>query len=449
MSEFFGSVWWLIVTLGLLVTFHEYGHFVVARRCGVKVIKFSIGFGPALWSRFDRHGTQFVVAAIPLGGYVKMLDEREVDGVVGPESLKGAFNRKTVGQRMAVTAAGPIFNLIFAVAALWLMFVIGRPDYAPIIDAPNGLAAEAGLQADDRIVAVGNQKVGSWNSAIQAVSEAAVMHRDVAIEATNAAGQSRTVTLALSKLPPGAPNNEATYERIGLAIQPSAAIADSVEKDMPAGRAGVQPGDRVTRINGIPVRNFGDFVRTLADQAAKNPRLDLVVERQGASVPLSMTAEQRSIEGHQKWLLGITVRAKAKDAVERFGPLQAIPAAFGEISNQTRQTLGLLWGMVTGQASVKNLSGVITIAQVANSYAQLGIAWFLNFLAIISLSLAILNLLPIPILDGGHLLYYLIEIIKGSPVSERVQIAGQYVGMTLLMALMGLAFYNDILRIAS
>jgi regulator of sigma E protease len=211
----------------------------------------------------------------------------------------------------------------------------------------------------------------------------------------------------------------------------------------------MQAGDRITAINGIPVQNFGDFAHLLAEQAAKNPALALVVDRKGASVPLAVTAEQRSVDGKPKWILGIGIRAKAKDAVERFGPLQAIPAAFGEIGNQTRQTFGMLWGMVTGQASLKNLSGVITIAQVANTSAQLGLAWFLTFLAAISLSLAILNLLPIPILDGGHLLYYLIEIIKGSPVSERMQIAGQYVGLTLLVALMGLAFYNDILRIAS
>jgi len=449
MSEFFGSVWWLLVTLGLLITFHEYGHFVVARYCRVKVLKFSIGFGPTLWSRFDRHGTEFVIAAIPLGGFVKMLDEREATDAVAPEELKGAFNRKTVGQRMAITAAGPIFNLIFAVVALWLMFVIGRPDYVPVIDAPKGLAAEAGLHADDRIVAVGGQKVGSWSNTMQAVSEAAALHRDVAVEATSATGQTRKVTLALSKLPPGAPDNAAAYERIGLSIQPPAAIADSVEPNTPAGRGGMQPGDRVTAINGIPVQNFGDFAHSLAEQAAKNPALNLVVDRKGASVPLAVTAEQRTVDGNPKWILGIGIRAKAKDAVERFGPLQAIPAAFGEIGNQTRQTLGMLWGMVTGQASLNNLSGVITIAQVANTSAQMGLAWFLTFLAAISLSLAILNLLPIPILDGGHLLYYLIEIIKGSPVSERMQIAGQYVGLTLLVALMGLAFYNDILRIAS
>jgi len=449
MNAFFGSVWWLIVTMGLLITFHEYGHFVVARRCGVKVLKFSIGFGPALWSRFDRYGTEFVVAAIPLGGYVKMLDERELDGAVGPEDLEGAFNRKPVGQRMAITAAGPVFNLIFAIAALWLMFVIGRPDWQPLIDTPKGLAAEAGLQAGDRLVAVGGQNTGSWSNAVQALSEATAMHRDVAIQAVNPGGQTRTLTLMLSKLPPDAPLDEATFQRIGIDLQPPAAIADSMEKDTPAARGGMQPGDRIVEINGIAVNNFGDFTRSLAEQAAKNPTLGLVVDRHGQKVPLNVTAEQRQVEGHQKWVLGISIRGKAKDAVEQFGPLQAVPAAFDEIWKQTRQTLGLLWSMLTGQASLKNLSGVITIAQVANTSAQLGLAWFLSFLAAISLTLAIMNLLPIPILDGGHLLYYLIELVKGSPVSDRFQIAGQYVGLTLLVALMGLAFYNDILRIAS
>ena len=174
MSEFFGSVWWLIVTLGVLITFHEYGHFVVARRCGVKVLKFSIGFGKALWSRFDRQGTQYVIAAIPLGGYVKMLDEREVTGAVGPNGLEGAHNRASVGARMAISAAGPLFNLVFAVFAFWLVLVIGKPDYQPIVAAPTGLSATAGFQVGDRIVAIGGEKIATWSEAIEGLAQRAI-----------------------------------------------------------------------------------------------------------------------------------------------------------------------------------------------------------------------------------------------------------------------------------
>ncbi len=449
MNEFFGSVWWLVVTLGVLVTFHEYGHFVVARLCGVKVLKFSIGFGPALWSRRDRRGTQFAVSAIPLGGYVKMLDEREADDTVDAAELEGAHNRQPVGRRMAIAAAGPAFNLVFTVLAFWLMFVIGKPDYQPVVDAPKGLAAEAGVHAGDRILAVGGTQVASWSAAMAAVTEAAALHRDVALELAGADGAQRRVTLALSRPPPGAPDNDAVFDRIGLDLQPQPPIADSVENGMPAARAGMQAGDRIVAVDGVEVASFTDFSRVLAERAAQHPTLEIVVDRGGVRVPLQVAPTAQTADGRTRWIIGIAVRAKAKDALEQFGPLRAIPAAFAETWNTARSTLGMIKSMLVGEASTKNLSSVISIAQVANASAHQGPAWFLNFLAIISLSLAILNLLPIPILDGGQLLYYLIELVKGSPVSESVQIAGQYVGLTLLMALMGLAFYNDILRIAS
>jgi regulator of sigma E protease len=454
MNEFFGSVWWLLVTLGLLVTFHEFGHFVVARRCGVKVLKFSIGFGKALWSRRDRHGTEFAIAAIPLGGYVKMLDERE--GAVDAAELDRAFNRKPVGQRMAIAAAGPAFNLVFTLAAFWLMFVIGKPDYQPVLGPVDHIAASAGLQAGDRITAVGGTPVETWTDASLLVMQAGMDRHDLKLTVVDAGGTERQRTLPLSKLPRDL-DEQTLYREIGLAPRQWAVppVIGTVSPDSAAARAGLQPGDRIIAIGETKIADWRDVPAAIQQQASADHPLLLAIERAGQRHELPATPERnpaaRDDGKAPAWLLGIApqpVEAKY-DATLHYGPLAAVPKALAETWQRSTETLGMLRRMVTGQASLKNLSGVITIAQVANSSAQLGPAWFLNFLAIISLSLAILNLLPIPILDGGHLLYYLIELLKGSPVSERAQIAGQYVGLTLLMALMGLAFYNDILRIAS
>ncbi|MFI4968670.1 MAG: RIP metalloprotease RseP [Lysobacterales bacterium] len=463
MSTFFGSVWWLIVTLGLLITFHEFGHFVLARRCGVKVLKFSIGFGPALWSRVDRLGTQFVIAAIPLGGYVKMLDERELDGAAGgTQDLAGAHNRASLGARFAISAAGPAFNLIFTLAAFWLMFVIGKPDYLPIVGHVDQIAASAGFAKGDRLTAIDGNAIETWTDASLALLQGAMDHRDLGVAVVDAGGSERQRTLPLSKLPQDL-DEQAAYREIGLeprqwAVPP---VIGSVSPDSPAARAGLKSGDRVVAIDAEKIADWRDIPAAIQKLAAPGKALTIHVERTGQTLDLAATPVRNAQESKAAtqdvarqtpaWLLGIGAQPVEPhyDATLRYSPLAAIPQAFGETWQRSRETLGMLGRMVTGQASLKNLSGVITIAQVANSSAQLGLAWFLNFLAIISLSLAILNLLPIPILDGGHLLYYLIELVKGSPVSDRVQIAGQYVGLTLLMALMGLAFYNDILRIAS
>ena len=447
MNEFFGSIFWLAVTLGVLVTFHEFGHYWVARRCGVRVLRFSIGFGKPIWS-FYRDGTEWAIAAIPLGGYVKFLDEAEVDGAVGPQSLEGAVNRKPPWQRIAIAAAGPAFNILFTVVAFWAMFVIGRPDYQPIIGTPKGLAAEAGLANGDRILAVGGEKVDSMSNAMLAVYEAAALHRDVPLEVADAKGQARTVTLALSKLPPGAPDNQAAVETIGVYPKSTPAVVAQVTPGQPAERAGMHVGDRILEINGVPTEDRDSFVATLAAQAEKSPNLQFVVERDGNRVPLQVSAEKTVVDGKEKPRIGISYAPApaTKDALERFGPIAAVPAAFKETGRQISSMLGMIRGMIVGEASVKNLSSVISIAQVANASANQGVAWFLSFLAVISLSLGILNLLPIPILDGGHIVFTLAEWIKGSPVSERTLIAGQYVGLALLVTLMSLAFYNDIAR---
>ncbi|HVT31145.1 MAG TPA: RIP metalloprotease RseP [Rhodanobacteraceae bacterium] len=447
MSEFFGSVWWLIVTLGVLITFHEFGHFVVARRCGVKVLRFSVGFGRALWTRRDRHGTDFVIAAIPLGGYVKMLDERE--GEVAPAELDQAHNRKPVLQRIAIAAAGPAFNFIFAVAAFWAVFVIGKPDFQPVVDTPSGMAAAAGFEAGDRILSVDGEKVATWTDALGAIAQRSLDAKPTSIDVRTAAGETAVRQLPLDRLAVKG-DIEKALDEIGLKLKlPSVPpVADKVRSGMPAAAAGLEDGDRILAINGVPVADFEALGGLIQKEAAKSPVLGIEVERAGRHIDFSVRAIRQGENGTSRWVTGIEA-PDAHDALLREGPLAAIPAAFAETWHQTTRMLKLIGQIFTGEASTRNLSGIITIGQAANTTAHMGIAWFFDFLAAVSLSLAVMNLLPIPILDGGHLLYYLIELVKGSPVSERTQVAGQYVGLMLLVALMGLAFYNDILRIVS
>jgi len=448
MSEFFGSVWWLLVTLGLLVTFHEFGHYWVARRCGVKVLRFSIGFGKPVWSRIGRDGVEYAIGAIPLGGYVKFLDARESENPESAAREPGEYNAAPVGKRMLIAVAGPVFNIAFTVFAFWAMFVVGRPDFQPVIGTPQGLAAAAGLQAGDRITAVDGDHVDSWSAAMLDVAQAAMLRRDVALQVQTVGGTTQTRTLALSQLAQDSADDGKTFDAIGLGLQPPPAVVGGLSGGGAAALAGLHAGDRITAINDKPVGSFADLVKLVPELAAQNPHLHLTVQRSGDVLGFDLTAEQHTQEGKSRWLIGVAP-ADTHDALERYNPLRAIPAALHETWKTTRATLGMIGAMLTGAASTRNLSSVISIAQVANASAQMGLAWFLSFLAIISLSLGILNLLPIPILDGGHLLYYGIEWIKGSPVSERTMIAGQYVGMAALAALMSLAFYNDILRLVA
>lgn len=448
MGEFVGSVWWLIVTLGLLVTFHEFGHYWVARRLGVKVLRFSVGFGRALWSRRGRDGTEYVVAAIPLGGYVKMLDERE--GEVDPSELDRAFNRKPVGTRMAIVAAGPIANLLFAVAAFWLMFVIGKPDFQPLLGEPSGIAAEAGVRKGDRVLEVGGQATESWTEAMIALVESALARRDTPLLVSDAGGATRELLLPLSRLPLDA-DEKSALKLTGITplerTRPPV-VAEAVA-GRPAALAGVRAGDRIEAVDGQPVADFEGLYLAIQEAAAKDPALTLRIRRGAETLDLAVTAAAaKDPQGKPNFQIGIAP-PDIRDALLRYGPLDAIPAALAETWSMTSTTVKLLKHLVLGRASLDNVSGPIGIAQNANFSAQLGPSWFLWFLATLSLSIAILNLLPVPILDGGHLLYYLIELVKGSPVSERAVAMGQYVGLALLAGLMGLAFYNDIVRLIS
>ena len=449
MSTLVGSLWWFIISLGLLVTFHEFGHNWVARRNGVKVLRFSIGFGRPLWSRRGRDGTEYVIAAIPLGGYVKMLDEREAD--VDPAEVDQAFNRKSVWRRIAIVAAGPAANLLLCVLLLWAMFVVGRPGYAPVVGHVDGIAAESGLRRGDTVLAVGDRVFQTWDGMQMALLPHALDREDVELRVRDAGGHKRVRELELSALPEGL-DERSVLSGIGLTARQSLLqpVVGKVRPGTPAWGV-LAEKDRITAIDGQPVAYFDDISPMIQDLGRKGEVM-VEVEREGQRMALPLTPELASQAGRGDfWMLGIEPARRGelppRDAVEHYGPLAAVPAALREMRYQTTQLFEMVGRVFSGRVSVQNsVAGPITIARAANAYAQQGVAWYLTILALLSLSLGILNLLPIPLLDGGHLLYYLIELVKGSPLSERAMAAGQYVGLALLAGLMGLAFYNDILN---
>ena len=452
MSEFLGSLWWMLVALGVLVTFHEFGHFWVARRCGVKVLRFSIGFGRPLWTRHGKDGTEYVVAALPLGGYVRMLDEREDH--VPTHQLDQAFNRKPVLQRMAIVAAGPAANLLLAFALLWAMLVIGRPDYAPVVGKATGIAAQAGLRSGDRILSVGERETPTWSEAGMALTVAALDRQPVALRVQRAEGDEVTRTLALDRLPSKIDELRA-IEATGLVArhQVRAALVGTINQGSPAWGV-LAEGDRITAVDATPIAGFDDIAPAVAALAARGGPGMVEIDRDGVRLALEMTPAPITYpDGSRRPGLGITnaaTSAPKTDAVLRMGPLAAIPGAFRETGFQIRQLYEMVGRAFAGKVSVQNtVAGPLTIAQAANDFASRGTAWFLNFLALLSVSLALINLLPIPVLDGGHLLYYLIELATGRPLGERAMAVGQYLGLALVAGLMGLAFYNDILHLVS
>ncbi|KAB7627923.1 RIP metalloprotease RseP [Alkalilimnicola sp. S0819] len=440
-----------VVAIGVLVTVHEFGHYWVARRMGVKVLRFSVGFGRPLlrWVRgADR--TEYVISAIPLGGYVKMLDERE--GPVAEEEAHRAFNRKSLGARSAVVVAGPLFNFAFALLAYWLVFLTGSTVLRPVVDAPppHSPAAVAELRAGDEILRVDGEIVRSWEEALFTLLERGLGGKVLALQVESAEGARRELRLPM---PDGLLREEGdVLARLGLRPwRPVLApVFAEVRADTPAAAAGLRAGDRVLAANGEPIADWTALVRYLEARPGGQVRLSL--RRDGAAIERQVTLEAVERDGRQVGRLGVIpeVPEGLYDRVRaevRYGPLEAVSKSARATWQASALTVKVLGRMLIGDASLKNLSGPINIAQYAGESASLGLAPFLKFLAIISISLGILNLLPVPVLDGGHLLYFGIEALRGRPLSEQAQLLGQQIGMALLLMLMALAFYNDIVRL--
>jgi len=449
-----GYVLAFIVAIGVLVAVHEYGHFWMARRLGIRVLRFSIGFGRALWSRRGASGTEYVLAAIPLGGYVKLLDERE--GPVDPAVLSQAYNRKPVWARILVLLAGPLANFLFAVAAYWVLFVAGVPALKPVVGevAADSMAAQAGLRAGDEIVGVGSQDTSSREAAVLALLEELMKGSVINLRLRGTDGDTRS-----AELRPEGDRRELTEPGAllpGLGFEfwypHIPARVGKVLPGSPAERAGLREGDEILEVDGQAVSDFEGLVSLV--QPRPGQRLELSVLRDGDTIPVPVEVESQR-EGER--LVGRIGLQPAPPAdlpdgmrtLERHAPLSALARATEKTWNMSVLTVRMLWNVATGDVSVKNLSGPINIAEYAGFSARQGVLSFLSFLAVVSVSLFVLNLLPIPILDGGQIVFQLAELAKGSPLSDRAQAVGQQVGLFLLLVLMSFAFYNDLSRLFS
>jgi regulator of sigma E protease len=441
-----------MVAIGILVAVHEYGHFWMARRVGVRVLRFSIGFGKRLWTRQGKDGTEFALSAIPLGGYVKLLDERE--GPVAAADLSAAYNRKPVWQRILILLAGPFANFLFAAAAYWVLFIVGIPALKPVLGeiAPQSIAASAGLASGDEVIAVGTRVTGTREAVVLAILDQLMDGGAIELKVRSPDGTTRAAPLAITGSPRPLTEPGALLPGLGFEFWYPTVPAEigTMQPGSPAERAGLAAGDRIVAVGGTPVADFPALVKLVQPQPGKT--LELTVERSGKRVvvPVEVDAQR---EGSK--LVGrIGVRPPSPGAIpedmrtrERFGPVASVGRAVDKTWDMSILTLRLLWNVGTGDVSVKNLSGPINIAEYAGFSARQGILAFLSFLAIVSVSLFVLNLLPIPILDGGQIVYQLAELVKGSPLSERTQAAGQKVGIFLLLVLMSFAFYNDLSRL--
>ena len=440
--------------IALLVVFHELGHYWMARRCGVKVLRFSIGFGKVIYcKRFSSAGTEWVISAIPLGGYVKMLDERE--GEVAPEELPYAFNRQPVLQRMAIVITGPLANFLLAIVLYWGLFVYGLPGLKPMLGEvpPGSPAAYAQIQSGETILSINGETIPSWQELRWTILELALRRGEVRIEARGAQGEPLFHLLDISGLEAKDLDGE-FLDKLGLhpyrpVVLP--VIGKIVEGGV-AQRAGLQEGDHILRANGVAVQRWGELVEMIRAHPGQTLRLDFRRGEMTSSMELVPQGVAESGKTVGKIGAGPQVDNAAWQAMlieVSYGPLEAFYRSLRKTWETSVITLKMLGKMVLGEVSMKNLSGPITIADYAGQSAETGVAAYLSFLALISISLGVLNLLPIPLLDGGHLLYYVAELVKGSPVSERAWEIGQKIGIALLGTLMIFAIYNDINRLIS
>lgn len=452
MIETVQMIFYTLVALGVLVTIHEFGHFWVARHCGVKVLRFSIGFGPTLWRRQDSRGTEFAVCALPLGGYVKMLDERE--GEVAEADLPQTFNRKTVWQRMAIVVAGPIANFVLAIFAYWLVYLGGVQGLAPVVDAvaPGSVAERSGVEVGQEIISVDGEPTPTW----QALAEQLVLR----------IGEEGTIRLEVKY-----PESSLTYglegelkgwqvnvdqpdpiAEFGLELYTPEVlpIADKIVTGGAAERAGLRSGDIIVAADELPMESWSQWVGYV--RARPGTAIDLDIERNGERFTLEITPQ--AVPGDGGETIGQVGMGVAPPQWPESLLREIDYSVFGALAMGLRQTwkttgmvLDSIKKMAVGIISPKHLSGPITIAKVAGASAKYGFASYVGFLALLSVSLGVLNLLPIPVLDGGHLMYFIVEALKGSPVSEKVQQAGYRLGLFMIVGLMVVALYNDVMRL--
>lgn len=447
------TLFYFTVAIAILVAFHELGHFWVARKTGVKVIRFSIGFGKVLWRyQKDPRQTEFTVCAIPLGGFVKMVDERE--DAVAAEDLPFAFNRQSLPVRAAIVAAGPLFNLLLALVLLWTVFVVGETGVKPLLGAIDAhtLAAEAGFAEGDEILSVNGEPTPTWTQVMdQLMTRVVEGEREIPLNVKSRDDSRQLRVLNLSDADAVSP--EILYQRLGLKpwspeLKP---VLGKVTVDGAAQQAGLQAGDVLVSADGQPITNWQQWVEYV--KARPEIAIKLVIARNDVqmSVPLTPRREEQD-DGKVVGKIGAGVDVP-KDLMDgmmveySLSPLEAVPEAFAKTWFYSASTLKMIGKMFMGSASVKNLSGPISIAEYAGRSAEMGFSAFLKFLAMVSISLGVLNLLPVPVLDGGHLLFFVIEAVKGSPLPERVQLYFQQVGMFLLLLLMGLAMFLDLDRL--
>ncbi len=452
MTTFVYSVLAFVVAIGVLVIIHEFGHFWVARRLGIKVLRFSIGFGKPLWShRFGADQTELVVAALPLGGYVKMLDENE--GKVPTEDLDRAFNRQPLFKRGAVVLAGPAFNFLFAVIVYWVLFSVGIEGIKPVVGkvTSGSIAQKAGFQVGDDILSIDGKPTLSWDQRRLYLFAKALEKSRVRFKVRDPQGRIETRVLDMSSLSANQISSGMLESATGLyGYSPRIApVIGTVVSDSPAAKAGLKVGDRLISIDGKPIQSWDNVVSDI--EASPGRRIALAVERSGAQINFTLTPQSVESGGRRVGRIGVGVRPPEVPAdmrvLVRLNPARALLESVDDTWLMSSITVKMLFKMLELKVSTHSISGPITIARYAGYTARIGFGRFLMFLAVISVSLGVLNLLPVPVLDGGHLVVYLFEAIKGGPLPERVMYWSQQVGVILLAALMALAFYNDFVRL--